>query len=238
PATIFNIRLTCRCLATVIQRYMQVACNIDRSLMAFFDDVHGFRRLQYETGMLISGSFALQFMGRLKYDGTDLDLYLPMHGRMNVAIWLSAHGYNFCPTVHQPQDFLTALNTEDLMGDDDVDYPSTGIYTILTFKRNDSKDILTRKVQIIVAWRTPMEVILGFHSTCVMNFITHTTAYSLYPRATFEDTKSLVLLDTPLQSHALQKYQERGWTLVRQLHFPDFDLDLSFRSLVDNRTWI
>jgi len=76
-----------------------------------------------------------------------------------------------------------------------------------------------------------------------MNFITHDKAYSLYPRATFEQHRSLVFLrGTPARDKALAKYTERGWSALNSITEPDFyDLNSAFvrgpRFVGDSKTW-
>ncbi|KAI0338476.1 hypothetical protein BDW22DRAFT_1303432, partial [Trametopsis cervina] len=232
PASVLNLKLTCRNMMQVVQRYLRSAFNINRALAHFFDDVHGFRQLQHRSGLLISGSFALQFMGRLHYAESDLDLFLPMHCRLEVALWLQANGYSFCATEHQAVDLETVLHAADVEPHlANVPYSLPGIFAVLTFRKPTGGLARPMTVQLIIAWRTPMEIVLGFHSTCVLNVITYTTAYAMYPRATFEDMRNLVLLDTEAQQSALVKYASRGWATVRELHFPEFALDLPIRSM-------
>ena len=51
-----------------------------------------------------------------------------------------------------------------------------------------------------------------------MNLITHDKAYSLYPRPTFEERRSLVYRgNTPERERALKKYEGRGWTIVKKI---------------------
>ncbi|THG92955.1 hypothetical protein EW026_g8134, partial [Hermanssonia centrifuga] len=59
----------------------------------------------------------------------------------------------------------------------------------------------------IVASQAPMEVILNFHSSVVLNVIAWDTAYSLYPHATFERRLSLFLLGRKRDESAIQKYE-------------------------------
>jgi hypothetical protein len=48
-----------------------------------------------------------------------------------------------------------------------------------------------------------------------MNIITHDKAYSLYPRATFEDYRSLMFSNSnDREENALKKYASRGWTTI------------------------
>ncbi|KAI0339888.1 hypothetical protein BDW22DRAFT_1335607 [Trametopsis cervina] len=238
PATIFKVGMTCHVLSEVVEGYVQFAFNIDRSLAVFFEDVHEFRRLQHRSGLLISGSFALQFMGRLNYEGSDLDLFLPRHSRLEVALWLQTQGYVFAPSGMQGQSahLETALGGQEV-GQHEHAYRLAGIFTVVTFRRRNVEGAPPTTIQLIIARSTPMELILGFHSTCVMNVITYDTAYSLYPRATFEDMTSLVVLDNASQKAPLAKYARRGWSLVRKPSVPDFNLDLSVRSMQDRRTW-
>lgn len=46
-----------------------------------------------------------------------------------------------------------------------------------------------------------------------MNFITYNGAYSLFPRATFEERKGLIFRTPCDPSEALAKYMSRGWDL-------------------------
>ncbi|KAI0337787.1 hypothetical protein BDW22DRAFT_1348937 [Trametopsis cervina] len=209
PVAIFKVRRTSRILADVVEQYLRSAFNIERSLTAFFEDVRGFRRLQRRAGLLISGSFALQFFGR-------------------------EQGYEFRPTRTQAQDAHTVLRADEHGAvNGDYGYPTNGIFAVLSFEKTVKAGQQRNVVQLIVAWRAPMEIILGFHSTCVLNVITADTAYAMYPWSTFEDMNNLVLIDTPSQITPLAKYARRGWALTRELHFPQFELDLPSRSMQD-----
>ena len=56
-----------------------------------------------------------------------------------------------------------------------------------------------------------------------MNLITYDTAYSLYPRATFEERRTILFGDSKSSSTftALQKYEDRGWEVVESSLFTD-----------------
>ncbi|PPR07985.1 hypothetical protein CVT24_002697 [Panaeolus cyanescens] len=76
-----------------------------------------------------------------------------------------------------------------------------------------------RKIQLIVTHGSPIGIILEYHSTCVMNIITHDHAYCLYPKATLLQKRSLVIYRPGLEEghseDALGKYRSRGWTMVK-----------------------
>ncbi|SJK99619.1 uncharacterized protein ARMOST_02927 [Armillaria ostoyae] len=70
------------------------------------------------------------------------------------------------------------------------------------------------KVQVILVMETPMDIILGFHSTIPMNIIAHKVAISLYLKATFGLRINCTKFDdchTALTRRS--KYTKRGWNL-------------------------
>jgi hypothetical protein len=76
-----------------------------------------------------------------------------------------------------------------------------------------------------------------------MNLITHEKAYSLYPHATFEESRSLVIsTEGSKQESARSKYAERGWTMVRTAQDEDIrnarsDFTPNRRHIGDSRCW-
>jgi len=51
-----------------------------------------------------------------------------------------------------------------------------------------------------------------------MNIITHEKAYSLFPRGSFEERRSLMIsTEGSKQDAARAKYVSRGWTMVERL---------------------
>ncbi|CAL1699944.1 unnamed protein product [Somion occarium] len=193
------------------------AFNIDRILSRFFNPPLAFRQLQARTGTLISGSAALQFFDRSFYKESDLDIYVPKKYRVEAGEFLLRCGYSFIPGQRQEATFYKAVEQRRVT-DDAGAYAFRGVAAVLTFEKPAaSGSAVNLKVQLIVAAKSPMEIILNFHSTCVMNVISFENAYSLYPKATFEARSSLVCAtDGPKQEPAMEKYKERGWTMVKQ----------------------
>lgn len=71
-----------------------------------------------------------------------------------------------------------------------------------------------------------------------MNVITWKFAYSLYPKATFEDRRTLICCDDgPHQPSAELKYESRGWRLERSLDANDLAFHIGVRVLGDRYTW-
>ncbi|KAH9899412.1 hypothetical protein C8Q73DRAFT_320240 [Cubamyces lactineus] len=211
-----------------------------------YDRARVFRSLQARTGTLISGSCALQFFDRTVYPASDLDLYVHLCHRREVGRWLVQEGYTYEPTTHQDRNLEVEVEkvyeqptpVEKYSGNESC------IYQVFNFKRSilDAKRLSVDdgrehplagsrppeehgelRIQLIVAKETPMEVILGFHSTCVMNVISYAKAYCLFPQATLEDRLSMFINspsdDTLSQKperyqRAVIKYTERGFTFV------------------------
>ncbi|THU97433.1 hypothetical protein K435DRAFT_615366, partial [Dendrothele bispora CBS 962.96] len=208
----------------LVSSYNQNNFRIRRILSRYFDsvpDIAQFRLLQYETGMLISGSAALQFFDNTMYPESDLDLYVALREADPIGQFLLERGYTFTPILDQPGDWEVALyrkilswesRPEPLWNDDTDLYPVNGIAAVFTFVKEG------KRVQLITCGRATLEVILRFHSTCVMNVISHSHAYSLYPRATFEDRVSIHPRVSARRKDkikiAFEKYTKRGWKIL------------------------
>jgi len=81
------------------------------------------------------------------------------------------------------------------------------------------------------------------HTACVMNAISHDTAYAFFPRATFEERRSLVCTTSAERRDiALTKYSARGWHVLTRLSRRErqnsrSSLHAGKRSMQDCRTW-
>lgn len=224
-ASLMRMRRVSRSTYGAVQDFTYRAFDVNRLLSRFISDPHSFRSLQARTATLISGSLAIQFFDRTFYPESDLDLYVYKEHVIEVGIFLLNDGYQFAPYLGQANDFYDALNglnrawIDDLLAETvaliDMPYRYTCVGEVFTFKRrsHDTEDSNAfTKVQIIVPRESSLQLVLGSHSTCVMNFITYNTAVSLYPVATFERRESLVI--EPRSIPAFNKYISRGWTLV------------------------
>lgn len=160
-----------------VQSYRRRAYNITKFLSRYFTDdfVHQFRFVQSRTGMLISGSAALQFFDRTFYEDSDLDLYLEHRHCSEAAHFLVAAGYQFQPREGQGGLDKEIMGPTDSDSDSDWgahDYDSESIKericSVLTFGRGDDK------IQLITARESALNLILAFHSS---------TFHAYYPLA-------------------------------------------------------
>ncbi|KAJ6530282.1 hypothetical protein B0H19DRAFT_1006407 [Mycena capillaripes] len=203
-----RLMCTCRRIYTLVKN---VCFDLHRLLLPFFGDtteVQRFRLMQSLTDTLISGSIALQYFNRLTWPESDLDVYVYRPSARIVVDFIVTNGYTFGPRKSQNKDVSEQLSVS--ISDIPPSYLGRGIADVLDFHKGD------KKIQVIVAESTPMETILGFHSTVVMNVITHDNAFALYPRLTFVTKQALVVeTDGAGQEAGKQKYVDRGWTMIR-----------------------
>ncbi|KAF8431605.1 hypothetical protein L210DRAFT_3651003 [Boletus edulis BED1] len=221
PRSLTRVALTCRAASSAAAEFKTRAFNINRHFTRYFTDPIVFRSLQARTNSLVSGSNALQFLDRTFYPESDLDLYThPGHSFEVAQFLVEVEGYHYVPREYQTKDWKVATKsywdgTERravAQGTSPHAYTKPGIRAVSTFKKHSlNQEYLT--VQIIEASSSPFESILGFHSTCVMNFISSDAAYSLYPTATFENRASLGMPSSRSTPTAIEKYIKRGWRI-------------------------
>ncbi|KAF4566487.1 hypothetical protein EYR36_011914 [Pleurotus pulmonarius] len=268
--------LTCKAIYDEVQIFYQCSYSLDPILEPFISLEHipAFRRLQAESGLVISGSAALQFFTRVTYPESDLDLYVEYEHAFEVGKWLEWDvGCTALNHHGEPQPFYqtyfrwtasdvqhcrfpltkpcyTALpgSRENAVPDDSShstrgNYSFKGIRAVVSFLSPDH----SRKIQLIICRRNVMEVILGFHSTVVMNLITASHAYSLYGEETLERQISLPV-DSARSALAIgnleaakSKYVARGWTMIptqaealRQKAFEGW----TARRVGDSKCWV
>ncbi|KAF9050089.1 hypothetical protein BJ165DRAFT_1456362 [Panaeolus papilionaceus] len=231
---------TVLCLAKVSRHtrdralsFIAETMRIESDLENYFEpcEVKIFRTLQYKTGLIISGSFALKFVTGRKFEGnTDLDLYVECPNAFKVLHWLSSIGYVMGRRWIRPCA---------LPPDENEEYPGIDscLEAVLDHERNG------KKVQLMVIRGIPLDIVLQYHSTCVMTIITHNKCYSLYPKGTLVDRKSLVISRQGKayghSEHALQKYRDRGWSII---YHPTAEDMITFpagcRSICDSQAWV
>ncbi len=238
--------------AKVFQRSVTdyYATNLARLLGRFFDtpeEIKAFRRVQRDYGMFISGSSGVQFLDNIHFLGSDLDLYVESRHGLAIGGFLLGIGYEYVPRPTQPDQFRGTTRSY---------YTNSGIAGVCTFCRGG------QKVQLITSRGPPLEIVFLFHSsTCSrnvrilivltsirniappMNLITYDRVYSLYPKATFEERRGLIVTQSSFRGsdesnqYGLQKYRDRGWTLssVTENHVPKSDLRPGLRWVGDGR---
>ncbi|TDL14742.1 hypothetical protein BD410DRAFT_168231 [Rickenella mellea] len=91
------------------------------------------------------------------------------------------------------------MKVEDLGGT----YLMSGVHAVFTFVSSlECHGGIPAKVQMIVVQNSPLECILNFHSTVVMNVITHKAAYCLFAWMTLEERRGVVVEDRRTRQEA------------------------------------
>ncbi|KAF8148270.1 hypothetical protein B0H34DRAFT_737622 [Crassisporium funariophilum] len=231
PGNLLRYGRACKETNQAVKSYMRRNFQLSRLLGRFFTPIEMsyFRYWQSRAGVLISGSIALQFFDRTFYPGSDLDLYVEHRYSEPIAWWLVSIGYTYKPRKEQGNRTLkeallrTSIVSPQL--DDfftlESDYDQGGVANVYDFYKHNANC----KIQLITTHHSSLEVILGFHSTCVMNLISHSKAYCLYPKGTFEERRSLEHRPTSgfsarqsaARQASLHKYHERGWKIVEYI---------------------
>ncbi|KAG2141376.1 uncharacterized protein EDB93DRAFT_1159358 [Suillus bovinus] len=239
PRTLVWLSRTCHMIYKAVIHFCQRAYNINRHLSRYFPDPLSFRSLQARTGLVISGSSALQFLDRTFYPESDLDIYSHPGHVYEVLDWIESFGYRFEPHKYQEEDWRSQVSAEwdgtqprrlppvEPLWHSEDHVRSTrysNINEVYTFKRYVfiDEELVELQVQVIEAIHNPIDTILKYHSTCVMNIITFDAAYSFYPIATFEDRSALQIPGSRHRPDVLAKYIRRGWRVYTLLRPGDF----------------
>ncbi|SJL06520.1 uncharacterized protein ARMOST_09861 [Armillaria ostoyae] len=222
------------------------AYTLNKYLLPYFTEqqIAQFRDLQKELGILISGSTAIHFFERDagEYVDSDLDFYVNHSQCQKVAAFLLKTGYHFRPRESQLETFEANVAH--------IDWLTHFIFNFFTPTSTyanpaiagvfDFYNAADKKVQLITSKYSPVDVILHFHSTCVMNFITHSHAYSLYARATFGERRSVPSRANKAHDVAARKkYHDRGWkTVAVAPDDPAVEFHDILRRVGDKHCWV
>ncbi|KAI0349691.1 hypothetical protein OH77DRAFT_1431809 [Trametes cingulata] len=217
PLELIRLGKTCRSLQGLVNDYIRSAFHPHRLLSTFFRDVPAFRSIQAQTASLISGPAALNFFDRNdSHADWPLDIIVYFHHRTLVANFLVACGYAFLPFGAQSPD-LDLTVAAGFVGVEDAYYEEMAVCDVLVFYKSWIRGEVT--IRLIVAIRTPAEVMLHAHSTYLLNVISYERAYCLFPRATLHERRSLLLRASDWQgeSDELEFMVDRGYEIVETL---------------------
>ncbi|EJD35695.1 hypothetical protein AURDEDRAFT_175209 [Auricularia subglabra TFB-10046 SS5] len=228
PTTLARVAKTCHGAHAAVDDYTIHAFNVTKLLAPRFfseEEVIEFRNLQARLQFLISGSMALQLLDQTRYPNSDLDVYTFPNDAEVLGRWLLAHGWTYRSLKDGNLTFDAALaQMPPLLEDEPTErrerrekYASVAIRELFHFKRTRVyEDGRTEDVelQIIVADLCPMQAILAFHSTVVMNYIAWDHACALYPLGSLEERRALVTYDKDRKFKlTMMKYASRGFRI-------------------------
>ena len=92
---VFRIRSLSTTVFCVVEAYRFRTWNPIPLLMPFFRDVRGFLVVLDKCDGIVSGSQVVRFLQRHGFPDrdSDLDIFLPRHGLLQMGRWLKRHGY-------------------------------------------------------------------------------------------------------------------------------------------------
>jgi hypothetical protein len=95
PVTIVRLRRTCKALSRWYDWALGYGWNVERRLSMFFTFPREFREEMRKQDALISGSVALQFFDRVRWETSDLDVFVREHGQADaLGVYLQeSEGY-------------------------------------------------------------------------------------------------------------------------------------------------
>ncbi|TEB28824.1 hypothetical protein FA13DRAFT_760060 [Coprinellus micaceus] len=184
-------------MRTVVKGYAANVWNINKFLACWFNRPVDFRSVLALTGAVTTGSQVIQFFDRRRPRlKSDLDIFTRVAGALPLTLYLEADGYRR-KYKHWPEhvdnypsltDVFSITSSRSFVQGG----PFHGIVKVLDFEKavwlTPGNRVTYRKVQVVVVNKPPIEqIILNFHSTGVMNYISHKQAVSIFPYATFED---------------------------------------------------
>ncbi|EIN03389.1 hypothetical protein PUNSTDRAFT_139596 [Punctularia strigosozonata HHB-11173 SS5] len=222
PASIAAFRKVNRDFRSRVLEYLRSRHRINRALSTFFEYPLSFRRVLYECSALLSGKFALSFIGRLRWDVRQLDIYVPRYRVDRLTMFLRGSGYQYSPFPGQRPNLLNELvrDWHPIQFDNKSGRPflcpterSRGVNAIFRMiKRLDNGRRLT--ILIIESVDAAMRPILNMDCTIGMNILSHDRAYCAYPIGTFEAKAGLVMPQSEvIDGKGLRELWRHGWRL-------------------------
>ncbi|EJD35691.1 hypothetical protein AURDEDRAFT_92973 [Auricularia subglabra TFB-10046 SS5] len=232
PGALARIAKTCAGAHEAVDNYLTHTLSVNKVLSRFFteEEILEFRNLQAQLEFLISGSTALQLLDRTIYPKSDLDLYTFPNDAEELGYWLIHRGWQFRRLYDEHITFEEALEVMPPRMEDETperrkeraDYDADVVRDVFHFSKAqydaDGEELERLEIQIIVADVCPLQGVLAFHSTVVMNYIAWDHACSLYPLGTLEERRALVTYDRGRTfERAIAKYSQRGFRIVSVL---------------------
>ncbi|KAK7445784.1 hypothetical protein VKT23_014780 [Stygiomarasmius scandens] len=168
------------------------------------DIISRFRRIQYDRGVLVSGSTVVAFMERIVYPESDLDLYTNTADVYVLVDFLEDIGYVFKPRNERNADLLSRLrsNPASRVSHDNSDfYLGNGIVAVFDFRQHDEV------IQVIGTSHGPFGAILSFHSSELFSVPPFGSLKFKVPPRNSEYTPQ----EQDRITLALEKWRLRGW---------------------------
>jgi hypothetical protein len=181
--------------------------EVDLLLADFVDRPKEYRMVMKETRSVISGGLVLQFLVKVRWLESDMDVFTcgERSARQMVKYLADKEGYSEESADWTPRSECESFEVTTLTC---TKYGRQRVIQIM-YHRGHSSD-----VSCVIA-----EAILkGFYSTALLNFITWNKVYCLFPVTTIKHREMCMLSCSNLVASNVQngvsKYERRGWKLA------------------------
>lgn len=187
-AQLARVARTSKGFHTIIDSFTQSAYNLDRFLLLFLPDPSSFRRIQFNTGAIISGSSVFRFFTRLQLSTVAMDVFVGSKFKYQVGEWLLSNNFVYRPATIESLEYKI---TQSSTYDEAIACP--GFRTVRSIGVTDSLDFfcmvdgVERKLVLHVTRSCPIMTVLKFpfsewfvdHMTS-SNFFTCSLSYELH----------------------------------------------------------
>ncbi|KAJ3530865.1 hypothetical protein NMY22_g8396 [Coprinellus aureogranulatus] len=188
-----RLSATSSALRKVVEEYRKRIWNVNHHLHPFVDHAPTFRSILAFSGALVTGWQVIRFFDRLPPSPTyGLDIVTRVGGVVPLVLFLESIAYKRVPEnpCISMESFPSMADVFQISSNTSFDSKggATGIVAVLEYFRVVQESDRDTKIRIFVVTQSPVEhMLLSYHSTGVMNFISHKEAVSLFPKTTFLD---------------------------------------------------
>ncbi|KAF3309014.1 hypothetical protein TWF173_011524 [Orbilia oligospora] len=226
-----NLTSTCKAL----REKKEQVWDINAHMAHFLERPTEFRSLMATHGAVVSGSDALQFLSRERFENSDLDVYFEVGRLRGFKEHLEeVEGYAWVPYQWQSGGIEEAMvdrifDTKDFQKLEQAGRLSKGsnlgylaryemktLEGVFLFQKGKAEDQSLRQVQLIVTHGPPMYAILSdFYATHLFNVYDYKGAYSIFPRGTFVERRGYkTQAMTAKVVRCCGKYAQRGYDIL------------------------
>ncbi|KAI4521720.1 hypothetical protein K525DRAFT_200572, partial [Schizophyllum commune Loenen D] len=213
-ADILRVRRINKACEGRVRQYYARAFNVSHALRSFLPRkaYAAFQGMQAQTGLLISGRVALDFIRRDLCLEDTMDTFVNRRSVLDVASTLENLDYRYVPDVLPLRTIAEAVDYKA-----DSSTFNSSVVGVHVFRHSSGKRIVVH-----VARTSTVDCILGYGTSALMNFVSHTSAYALYPKGTLIDRRALFLapppwMGVPDDHHSKRAYGYKNTAQVTRL---------------------
>lgn len=170
PGELFKVSMSTTSAQNAVAAFMKRAYRLEPFLAPFFTPQQYvvFQEIQAHTGLIILGSVAMQFFLRVRYEQSDLDLYVNHRHIGVVHEFLLAAGYIYTEILPGECFSAAKVRLDEVFrfsmtfcsNTTSATYSGRGLFAVLCYTKGDET-----KIDLVTTLFSPIQVVLGFHSS-------------------------------------------------------------------------